>query len=160
MVSLTRETACDLIDGCGHTLYDVFNTTRGKIMKIPPRKSLSTRFIAITLVLALISVMASPPPAQAMLAPARLAQSSPAVDRSADLQTIQKTLESKVLVGRLHALGLSDAEIQSRLSRLSDAQRHQLASQIRAVNPAGDLLIGILVLVVLVLLIIFLIKRI
>jgi len=99
--------------------------------------------------------------AEAMLVPANLAQTGQDINRSADLQTIQQTLESKVLRGKLHALGLSDADIQARLSRLSDVQRHQLASQIRAVNPAGDgLIIGLLVVVVLVLLIIYLFKRI
>ena len=101
------------------------------------------------------------PRAEASLVPAPLTQTGQTVNSNEDAQTIQKTLESKVLRAKLHSLGLSDAEINSRLSRLSDAQRHQLASQIRAVNPAGDgLIIGLLVVVVLVLLIIYLFKRI
>jgi hypothetical protein len=120
----------------------------------------SIKSIAFALVLAITWGCAVPPPAQAMLAPANLSEAAPEVNHTADLQTIQKTLESKVLQAKLHALGLSDAEIQLRLSRLSDTQRHQLASQIRAVNPGGDLLIGLLVFVVLVLLIIYLLKRI
>ena len=98
--------------------------------------------------------------AQAMLIPAAQVETQQISTRSADLQTIQKTLESKILGERLHAMGLSDAEIQTRLSRLSDEQVHQLASQIHAVHPAGGLLIGILVVVVLVLLVIYLFKRI
>lgn len=98
--------------------------------------------------------------AQAMLIPSAAVQSIANVNRSADLKTIQTTLESKALRARLHAMGLSDAEIQTRLSRLSDADVHQLASQIRAVNPAGDIVIGVLVAVVLILLILLLIKRI
>jgi hypothetical protein len=119
------------------------------------------KVIVYTLVITVTSAMFGQSRAQAMLVPANLAQSAPSVNRSADDQTIEKTLESKALRGKLHALGLSDAEIQARLSRLSDAQRHQLASQIRAVHPAGDggFLIGILVVVVLVLLIIYLVKR-
>src|SRR5438128_2008853 len=100
------------------------------------------------------------PRAEAMLVPSTAVQSPGKTDRSADLQTVQTALESKAIRGKLHALGLSDGEIQSRLSRLSEAQIHQLASQIRAVNPAGDgFIFGLLVLVVLVLLIIFLAKR-
>jgi uncharacterized protein DUF6627 len=100
--------------------------------------------------------------AEAMLVPAHRVQGGQQVNQTEDLRTIQTTLESKVLRDRLHALGLSDAEIEARLSRLSDAQRHQLASQIRAVHPAGDDigLFGVLLLVVLVLLIIYLAKRI
>jgi len=123
-------------------------------------KVTTVKSIAYLLTLSLLWGAFNPPSAEAMLVPASAAQAGQSVNRSADAQTIQNALESKALRGRLHALGLSDAEIQSRLSRLSEAQRHQLASQIRAVNPAGDFLIGILVLVVLVLLIIYLAKRI
>jgi len=116
--------------------------------------------IVYTLVLSVTLATAMQYRAEAMLVPSNLVQAGQGASSSADTQTIQKTLESKALRGKLHALGLSDAEIQSRLSRLSDEQKHQLASQIRAVNPAGDgLIIGLLVVVVLVLLIIYLIKR-
>ncbi len=119
------------------------------------------RSIAITLVVTIVCLAFTQTQAQAMLAPSSVAQAGQTLTTTAaDLQTIQSTLESKELRAKLHALGLSDAEINSRLSRLSDAQKHQLASQIRAVNPAGDLLIGLLIVVVLVLLIIFLIRRI
>ena len=101
--------------------------------------------------------------ASAMLAPAAApAPASDTVpDRAADMQAVQKTLESKVLRQRLHELGLSDREIQTRLGKLSDPQLHQLASRISSLNPAGDFtLFGILIAVVLVLFIIYLIKRI
>ena len=115
--------------------------------------------MALTLVLTIISLAFIQPRAQAMLAPASVVQDAPQVDRTADLQTIQSVLESKILRARLHALGLSDDEIQTRLSRMSDQQVHQLASQIRSVYPAGEWLVGLLVIAVLVLLIIYLIKR-
>ncbi len=98
--------------------------------------------------------------AQAMLAPASTVQNAPVFDRDQDINVIQAALESKILREKLQGLGLSDDEIQSRLSRMSDAEVHQLASQIRSVHPAGSLLIGLLVVVVLVLLIIYLFKRI
>jgi hypothetical protein len=123
-------------------------------MKKKPLKS-----IAVFLVMTVSFLSIAQPRAQAMLAPADTVQQSPQVDRKADLKTIQTTLESKIVRERLHALGLSDEEIQSRLTRLSDAQIHQLASQIRSINPAGEWVIGLLVVVVLVLLIIYLIKR-
>ncbi|SRR5258706_14326034 len=121
------------------------------------------RPIALVLILAVTLAAGLLQRAQAMLIPAAIATTGSSMDPSADMQTIQKSLESKALRGRLHALGLSDAEIESRLSRLSDAQKHQLASQIRAVNPAGDgggFIIGVLIIAVLVLLVIYLAKRI
>jgi len=119
-----------------------------------------TRSLALTLAITVTSTLFMQTQSQAMLAPTGAAQTAESVTSAADLQTIQSALESKVLKGKLHAMGLTDEEIHSRLSRLSEAQKHQLASQIRAVHPAGDILIGVLVLVVLVLLIIFLVKRI
>jgi len=94
-----------------------------------------------------------------MLAPSSTVKSAPQFDRSQDIKTIQATLESKILRQKLHALGLSDTEVQARLSKMSDAEVHQMASQIRSVHPAGDVLVGVLVIVLLVILIIFLVKR-
>ncbi len=96
-----------------------------------------------------------------MIVPAAAPATDPAAAvRAADLKTVQNTLESKVLRHRLKELGYSDQEIQSRLSRLSDRQVHQLASRIHSLNPGGDFAIGgILILVLLVLLIIYLVKR-
>ncbi len=122
--------------------------------------SLPLRSFAVFLALTVGLLPVAQTNAQAMLAPAYTVQSAPAFDRNQDLKAIQGTLESKILREKLHRLGLSDDEIQSRLSRMSDAEVHQLASQIRAVQPAGDLLIGLLVAGVLILLIIYLFKRI
>jgi len=94
----------------------------------------------------------------AMLAPAQGAADVQAYDRAADMKTVQTALESKILRGRLQALGMSDKDIESRLNRLSDRQIHQLAKDINTLSPGGDVG-GLLVLVVLVLLIIFLAHR-
>lgn len=119
------------------------------------------RAIAGTLILSTFWLGVAQPKAEAMLVPSTaMRPDNSGNNRTADMATIQKTLESQMLRDKLHALGLSDAEIQTRLSRLSDTQMHQLALQIRAVNPGGDLLIGLLVAVVLILLIIYLLKRI
>lgn len=98
----------------------------------------------------------------AMLAPAESAgQPMPDGQRAADLKTVQKALESKILRERLKEFGLSDPQVQSRLDKLSDKEIHQLAGQIHTVNPGGDggVIVGLLVIVVLVLLIIYLAKR-
>ena len=119
----------------------------------------STSLVA-TLILAVALLPVTQAQTQAMLAPASTLKTAPQLDREQDVKFIQATLESKLLKQRLQALGLSDNEIQTRLSNLSDAEVHQLASQIRSVHPAGNVLVGVLVVVVLVLLIIFLAKRI
>jgi hypothetical protein len=60
--------------------------------------------------------------ASAMLVPA-------AAPPAAALRAMQKSLEAKVLRQRLHELGLTDQEIQTRLKKLTDQQIHQLASR-------------------------------
>jgi type II secretory pathway component PulJ len=101
------------------------------------------------------------PKSWAMLVPAqeKSATAERKYDRNADMKTVQAALESKIVRGRLKALGLDDREIQSRLSRLDDKQIHQLAKDIHTLSPGGDLG-GLLVLVVLVLLIVYLVRRI
>jgi len=104
----------------------------------------------------------SPPQGWAMLAPAQ----APSVtgtgplqyDRTQDLRDVQAALESKVVRQGLKDHGLSDAEIQDRLSKLSDRQIHQLAMHSRGVG-SGGIVVELLLVVVLVLVIFYLVKR-
>ena len=117
-----------------------------------------------TLMIAITLTMTMPSQGWTMLAPADLAM-TPAVksdSRAQDLKTIQNTLESKMVRQRLSEFKLTPEQINQRLSRLSDAQIHQMATQIRTVNPGGGaigFLIGVGVLVVIVLFIIWLVRR-
>lgn len=97
----------------------------------------------------------------AMLAPAQgaAAAGGPAYDRAADLKTVRAALESKIVRERLKALGMTDKEIESRLSRLSDQHVHQVAKDINTLNPGG-FISSILGLVIMVLLIVFLVHHI
>lgn len=52
--------------------------------------------------------------------------------------TIQKTLESQVIKQRLMDYGLSSEEAMARISRLSDAQTHQLAQNLDSVQAGAD----------------------
>ena len=120
------------------------------------------RSIACALALTTTMVCGLRAPARAMLAPASAApgESVPRFDRSSDVETVRKALESKIVRHRLTELGLSEQEIDARLSRLSDQQLHQLATNIRSIDPGGDAtLAGALVVVALVLLIIYLLNR-
>lgn len=95
------------------------------------------------------------------LAPSALARPISSVEmlagstRAADLATIQKALEHKVVNQRLGELGFTQAEIQFRLAQASDAELHQLATESEKVLAGGvtGLLISLLVIVLLVFLI-------
>jgi hypothetical protein len=50
--------------------------------------------------------------------------------KQADLDIIQKTLESSVVKQRLADLGLSSEEAMARIGKLSDEQIHQLAENL------------------------------
>ena len=75
--------------------------------------------------------------------------------READMNKIQRVLESKMVSQRLSELGFSMDEINSKLQQLNDADVHQFASQLDSLMPGGDLgiIIGLLVIVILVLVI-------
>lgn len=114
-----------------------------------------TKAIVFTLILTVTMVMSAPVNGWAMLAPSREAGSS---QRASDMKTIQTTLESKIVRERLQALGLSEKEIELRLSQLSDQELHKLAKDVDTL-AAGGIIEAVLVVVVLVLLILFLVKR-
>lgn len=73
--------------------------------------------------------------------------------REANLQKIQKLLESKLIQHKLSQFGLTREEIEERLCQLDDEQIHQIASQIHTLEPGGNgaevllilLLLGIVV---------------
>jgi hypothetical protein len=73
--------------------------------------------------------------------------------RIADVEKIQRALETKLIKDRLEKLGLSREEIQFRVDRLSDTQVHQLALKVEELNTGGDALgvvVAILVIAILV----------
>src|ERR1019366_10536441 len=56
-----------------------------------------------------------------------------------------RSLESKMVRQRLSEFKLTPEQVNQRMSQLSDAQVHQVAMQIRTMNPGGDGGLGILV---------------
>ncbi|MFQ5597201.1 MAG: PA2779 family protein [Nitrospiria bacterium] len=73
--------------------------------------------------------------------------------KGADLKQVQTFLEAKIVRQRLSDLGLPQEEIEPRMSRLSEADLHQLASQIDSLYPGGDglgVVAGLLVIAILV----------
>ncbi|MDI6801334.1 MAG: PA2779 family protein [Thermodesulfovibrionales bacterium] len=75
------------------------------------------------------------------------------VDRAADIENIQKTIETKMIKERLEQLGFTQDEINSRLSQLTDQQIHQIALQLDELKVGGDgldIIIALLVIAILV----------
>lgn len=122
-----------------------------------PKRSLIATLIATTTL-----TMSLPKGSWALLAPSALsqgAQSASADTRTQDMQLIQKTLENKILRQRLQEYGFSPEETNRRLTKLSDAQVHQLAMETQRLNPGGGIIVALLVLGILVLLFIYLLER-
>ena len=69
--------------------------------------------------------------------------------RDADLQRIQKLLESKLVQHKLSKLGLTKDEIEERLHQLDDEQLHQIANQIHTLEPGGNGAVVVLILLLL-----------
>lgn len=117
--------------------------TMGKMLQIP----VFTQTMIWTLVVMTLLIGWYPSEVRAMLAPPVSTMPEPALgsNRAADLQKIQRVLESKVVQQRLEDFGLTPDEVTARLTRLSDDQLHQMATQVDALIPGGDAGLGIVI---------------
>src|ERR1043166_6853818 len=99
-----------------------------------------TRPMLVLVLLQMLFTTGLPSGSMAMLAPADEAVTSDSMSesRSADMRALQRVLENKVVQQRLHDLGFTDEHINARVNQLSDAQLHQVASQINTLFPGGD----------------------
>jgi hypothetical protein len=80
------------------------------------------------------------------------------INRTTNMEKIQKFLETKMVRERLRAFGFSQEEIQTRLNELSDDQIHQVALQLDELKVAGnggEVVIIVLLILILVALIIY-----
>ncbi len=80
------------------------------------------------------------------------------VNRSGDVEKIQKLIELKMVRERLNAFGFSQEEIQTRLNQLSDEQIHQMAlrvDELKVGANGGEAVIIVLLILILVALIIY-----
>jgi len=113
-----------------------------------------------TLVVTTFPIVWVPQEGMAMLAPATSATSETGSDpRAEDLQKVQRVLENKLVQQRLEDFGLTPEEVNAKLAGLSDAQLHQMASQLDALMPGGQmsLLLTLLLVLVIIILIVILI---
>jgi len=79
-------------------------------------------------------------------------------NRVEDLGAIQKSLEMKMVSETLEKFGLTKAEVKSRLDGMTDAQIHQLATNLDEVKVGGDGLGIIVVLLVIAILVVVLLQ--
>ncbi len=78
-------------------------------------------------------------------------------DRAADLATLQKALEQKMVKERLANLGFTPDEVKARIDQLSDQQLHKVAQNLDSLKVGGDgigIIIGVLIIAILVVLLI------
>lgn len=74
-----------------------------------------------------------------------------------DLETVRHTLEMQAVRQQLEALGVTPAEAEAKLARLSSDELHQLAQRAEEARAGGDEVLGALVFVLLVILLIIVI---
>ena len=91
----------------------------------------------------ILTVLTSAQPVSAMLIRASESRTATNVPWMAgDDQTVQTLLEHRIIRHRLLTLGLTETEADLRLSRLTPAEMHLLALQIRALQVAGGHLVA------------------
>jgi hypothetical protein len=122
------------------------------------------RMMIWLLVITTLALGLRPPDTVAMLAPPLSpgADSSPNPQRIADLQKIQRLLESKVVRQRLEDFGFSPEEVNAKLAGLPDDQIHQVATEVDAIIPAGGALgivVTLLVIAILVVILMYLLNH-
>jgi hypothetical protein len=123
-----------------------------RLLKMPFIKYLSWYLVAAMFVIGIV------PRVYAGFSPSEVMDFSP-IDRTSDLQRIQKVLEMKMISERLGQLGFTADEIQARLNQLSDDQVHQFARQLDQLKVGGDgvgIVIGLLVIAILIVILIYL----
>jgi hypothetical protein len=109
--------------------------------------------LALYLVIA-TTVLTLPAQGWAMFIPAGETTSS----RQAEMDAIQKTLESTVVKQRLTDLGLSSDEAMARINTLSDEQIHQLTANLDSLQAGGES-VGLLIFLLLVAIIVVVILQ-
>ena len=113
------------------------------------RTSLALKPLALYLAIACFVIAGIPRDSLAYLVESQPASYS----RGADMDKIQRVLESKMVSQRLQELGLSVDEVNSKLAGLGDAEIHQFASRLDSLMPGGDMLIDIMALLVIAILV-------
>ena len=124
-------------------------------------KSWYFRQIALVLAFTMLAIGAIPAKSMAYVvgSEAVVAEHS----READIARIQRVLESKLVSDKLSEAGLTQDEINGKMTQLSDEDVHSFASELESVYPGGDggvgIVIGFLIIVILVIVLLRLADR-
>ncbi|OGP14849.1 MAG: hypothetical protein A2052_08485 [Deltaproteobacteria bacterium GWA2_54_12] len=112
------------------------------------------RQIALVLAFTMLALGSIPAKSMAFVVGSEAAVSE--YSREADIARIQRVLESKLVSDKLSQAGLTEEEINGKITQLSDEEVHSFASQLESVYPGGDglgIIIGLLIIVILVMVI-------
>ncbi len=122
-------------------------------------KNLYFRQVAVILIFGLLVIGSIPAESMAYVIGSNY-QEAPAspLTRAADMEQIQRILESKIISGKLEHMGLSISEIKARLDKLSDSELHQFASRVNSLAPGGDAIGIVIALLVIAILVIVILK--
>ena len=128
-------------------------------------KAFYARPLAVTLIIALLTISSLAAPAEAMFIPAAPGDVASAghlsADRAQDLARVEAALESKIIRQKLMDYGLSPDEAMARVNALSDQQLHELAADTDSIQAGGDLggfLVGLVIVAALVVVLVFLLQ--
>jgi len=94
--------------------------------------------VAIIMAMALIILGSIPARSMAYVVSGGTQAAAAAFDRAADMNNVQRVLESKVIAQKLSETGLTATEIKSRLDKLTDAELHSFSQQVTSLYPGGD----------------------
>lgn len=123
-------------------------------------KSFYFRQVALVLAFTMLVLGSIPTKSMALVigSDAVVAAAAAEEAREADIARVQRVLESKLVADKLQQAGLSEAEINERLSKLSDSELHSFASQLESLYPGGDALSAIIALLIIVILVLVVLK--
>jgi hypothetical protein len=124
-----------------------------------PRK---LRFVTALVVAAYWCVLHVAPAGAAITASRVTGATAITTPRDADMITVQRGLEHRVVEQKLRDYGVAPADVELRLASMSDEELHTLASATRGLPSGGDevgLLISLLIVVILVIVILKLMNK-
>ncbi len=96
------------------------------------------RWLSWSLCIALTAMACVPGETEAVPMPPGAVSAPPVGGRPEDLGKVQRVLEQEPVRQRLRDLGLTEAEIAGRLSRLDDAELRELAGRLSEVGAGGQ----------------------
>lgn len=117
------------------------------------RKKVFFKPLTVYLVFA-VFLLTLPSQGWAMFVPS----AAPSSIRQADINTIQKTLETAVIKQRIMDYGLTPGEALDRINKLSDGQIHEFAANLESLQAGADGVDGLVFLVLVAILVVLILQ--